>query len=699
MKLILTALTLGALIMSANASEPALDTLNDDPFIWLEEVDGEKAMEWVNQENAATTGVLTNHPKFQEVYDKTLEILNSDERIAYPAIRGEFIYNFWKDEAHPRGVWRRTKAENYFTEEPDWETLIDVSALSEKEGETWAYKGVDALHPTLDRCLVSLSRGGGDAVVVREFDLKQNAFVTEDFFRLEEAKSATAWLDRDTLLVGTDFGEGSLTSSGYPRLVKQWKRGTPLSEATLLFEGEPTDVSVSSFVQFTPERKYAIISRGISFYEAEYHALENGKLIKLDLPLDVDIKGFFKNHVLVNPKFDWTVAGQTIPAGALVAVAYDPLLQGQHEITTLFTPTQRDSLGDVSTTRDQVIVTVFKGGRYDELWSHTLMEGKWRAAKVAAPEQGTLSVITSDDYSDRFFFTHESPLSPRALYYSPAIDSEMTKAKSLPEFFNAADYRVVYHEATSKDGTKIPYSIVLPKAAKLDGTNPTLLYGYGGFEISLRPWYSPIMGSTWLANGGVFVVANIRGGGEFGPAWHEAARKENKQRSYDDFIAVSEDLIRRGYCSAKTLGVQGGSNGGLLVGVVATQRPDLYNAVICSVPLLDMKRYHKLLAGASWMAEFGDPDNPEEWAYIKKYSPYQNLAKAGTYPKIFFTTTTRDDRVHPGHARKMAARMKQFGHPFFYFENTEGGHGAGVTNEQRALMDSLERVYLLKMLK
>ncbi len=679
--------------LATNAKTP-----NDDPFLWLEEVDGAKALAWVNQQNAATTGVLTNHPKFKEVYDKTLEILNSKERIAYPSVRGEHVYNFWQDEQYPRGVWRRTPLSDYANENPSWETLVDFSALSEKEGENWSFKGVDVHRPDNDICMVRLSRGGGDAVVSREFDLEKKAFV-ENGFVLEEAKSDTSWLDRDTLLVGTDFGENSMTASGYPRVVKKWRRGTPLSAAELVFEGERDDVSVRSFVQVAADRKYVVVSRGISFYEGEYHALENGELIKLDLPLDADLNGFFKGHALVQTKSDWTVAGQTVRGGSLVAVAYEPLLEGKHEIDALFTPTARDSLGSVASTENQLIVRVFKGGRHDELFRHAFVDGTWTAEKMVAPELGTLSIISADDDSDRFFLTHESALEPRSLYYSPSIGASMVKMKSLPAFFAAEDYRVELHEAASKDGTMIPYTVVLPKAAKLDGANPALLYGYGGFEISLRPSYSPVMGSTWLANGGVFVTANIRGGGEFGPAWHQAARKENKQRSYDDFIAVSEDLIARGYCSAKTLGVQGGSNGGLLVGVVATQRPDLYEAVVCAIPLLDMMRYNKLLAGASWMAEYGNPDVPEEWAYIRKYSPYQNLAKDGDYPKILFTTSTRDDRVHPGHARKMAAKMEWFGLPFFYYENTEGGHGAGVTTEQRALTDSLERVYLLKMLK
>ncbi len=668
----------------------------EDPFLWLEEVDGEKPLAWVHEQNRATLDVLTNHPAFKPIYDKTLEILNSDERIAYPGLRGGFVYNFWQDAAYPRGVWRRTSLAAYRKDQPEWENLLDIAQLAEEENQPWSFKGVTVLRPENNPALVKLSRGGGDAVAVREFDIEKKAFV-ENGFNLDEAKTRVSWLDRDTLLVGTDFGEGSMTSSGYPRQVKIWKRGTPLEEAPLLFEGMTNDVSAGAYVLHAGRRDYTLVYRNISFYETEYHAYENGRLIRLNLPLDIDLSGIFKGFLLIQPKTDWDTGSVTVPAGALAAVPYDELLTGRQEVTILFNPLERDSLSAVSTTRDRLLVQVFKGGRFDELFTHTFTDGKWSVEKAAAPERGTLSIVSADDYSDRLFLTYENALSPRTLYYSDAPGT-YERVDGMPDFFDASAFKTVYHEAVSKDGTRIPYSIVLPKDTELNGAAPTLLYGYGGFEVSLQPWYSPVMGAAWLENGGAFAVASIRGGGEFGPAWHEAARAENKQKSYDDFIAVSEDLIKRGYASPKTLGIQGGSNGGLLVGAVAMQRPDLYSAVICQVPLLDMKRYHKLLAGASWMAEYGDPDDPAQWEFIRRYSPYQNLSKDGRYPKIFFKTTTRDDRVHPGHARKMAAKMESYGQPFFYFENTEGGHGAGVTNEQRALMEALGYAYLQQQL-
>ncbi len=668
-----------------------------DPFLWLEEVDGEKALEWVISKNKSTSDFLQQDPVFPALYETNLKILNSTERIANPTIRGEYIYNFWKDETAERGLWRRVPFQGFFESLPKWETVLDMDALCEKEGEKWVFKGVSVLSPDYDIGMLRLSRGGSDAVVIREFNLRTKSFVEGGFF-IDEAKSRTSWIDRDTLLISTDFGEGSTTSSGYPRIVKIWKRGTPLTEAKTLFKGEHEDVSISGTVIHTPERNYVIVTRRMSFYQCTYFVLENGVLQKLELPEDADIQALFKGQLLVELKSDWETEEHTYKQGALMSIDYDRFLAGDRKFDVLFDPEDRASLGSVSTTENHLLVTLFRNGQYDDLFTCFLEKGKWVKRKDGALQQGTISVVATDDFSDRHFLTYESLLTPRSLYYIPGNGQPMKKAKSLPDYFNADDFRVEHFESTSKDGTKIPYSLILPKTAKLDGLNPTLLYGYGGFEVSIRPRYYSLIGASWLARGGVFVVSHIRGGGEFGPNWHQAAKKENKQRSYDDFISISEDLIKRGICSSKTLGIMGGSNGGLLVGAAFTQRPDLYNAVVCSVPLLDMKRYSKLLAGASWMAEYGNPNIPEEWAYIKKYSPYHNLLASKEYPKVFFKTTTRDDRVHPGHARKMAAKMESQGHKIFYFENTEGGHGSGVTNKQLALIEGLTFTYLLQML-
>ncbi len=668
-----------------------------DPFLWLEEVEGERALEWVKAKNAATVAELQKHPDYQSLNSKILTVLNSRERIAFPSLVGEYAYNFWQDEKHPRGLWRRTLLADYFNPDPQWETVLDLDDLSAKEGEKWAFGGASYLYPSYDLCLVRLSRGGSDAVEIREFDLVKREFVKEGFF-VPKAKSGVSWMDRNTLLVSTDFGAGTLTTSGYPRVIKIWHRGTPLSGARPLFEGQETDMSVGAGVDHQPERDYVYVTRRMSFYTGHTFVMEGGRLIKLDIPEDAGFNGIFKNQLLIELKSDWTTGGRTYRQGSLISIDYDRFLMGERNFSVVFEPGERSSLAGFTTTKNALLLLKLTNV-VSELFRYTLQDGQWVGEKVAAPDYGTIGLAATDDFSDHFFFTFTNYLTPTSLYYVPANGKKIDKVKSLPHYFNSKDLLVEQYEAASKDGTKIPYFVVRSKKSKMNGAHPTLLYGYGGFEVAMQPGYSAIRGVAWLEKGGVYAVANIRGGGEFGPKWHQAALKENRQRAFDDFYAVAEDLIQRKITSPRHLGIEGGSNGGLLVGTAYTQRPELFNAVLCSVPLLDMKRYNKLLAGASWMGEYGNPDLPEEWAFIGKYSPYQNLFAGKKYPKVFFTTTTRDDRVHPGHARKMAAKMEAQGHPFYYFENTEGGHGSGVTNEQRAQMLSLEYVYLLRMLR
>ncbi|HPR89483.1 MAG TPA: prolyl oligopeptidase family serine peptidase [bacterium] len=685
-----------ALLLAAGAT--AIFSQEDkDPFLWLEEVEGQRALEWVKAKNAATVAELQKVPDYQPLYHRILTVLNSQERLALPSLAGEYVYNFWQDQKNPRGLWRRTLLTDYIHAAPEWETVLDLDALSQEEGEQWAFKGASWLYPGYDLCMVSLSRGGSDAVEYREFDLVKKAFVPGGFF-LPKAKGGLAWIDKNTLLVSTDFGPGTTTTSGYPRSTRIWYRGTPLSGARLLYEGSESDMGVWGGVSNTPERQYIIISRSKTFYTFENFILENSRLFKLDIPDDAQFYGFFKNQMLVNLKSDWRTGGTTYKQGALISIDYDQFLMGARHFSVLFEPGERSSLNGVASTRNALLLVKLTNV-VDELFRYTFADGQWQGEKIAAPEMGAIGISATDDLSDHYFFTFTNFLEPTSLYYVAAGQIRIEKVKSLPQFFNSKDLLVEQFETPSRDGTKIPYFVVRPKKAKMNGANPALLYGYGGFEISMTPYYSAVTGLSWLEKGGVYVVANIRGGGEFGPQWHQAALKEHRQRAYDDFTAVAEDLIRRKITSPRHLGIEGGSNGGLLVGVAFTQHPELYNAVLCSVPLLDMQRYNKLLAGASWMGEYGNPDLPEEWAYISRYSPYQNLLPGTRYPRVFFTTTTRDDRVHPGHARKMAAKMEAQGHPFFYFENTEGGHGSGVTNEQRAQMLALEQVYLLKMLK
>ena len=667
-----------------------------DPYLWLEEVKGEKSLEWVKARNKATLAVLEAQPGFDEIRARTLEILNSDLRIPYPSFRGKYLYNFWRDEKNERGLWRRTALAEYRSPSPQWDVLLDIDKLCKDEDEQWVWKGATGLYPDYRLFLVHLSRGGGDAVVIREFDAETKQFVKDGFY-VPEAKSRVSWKDAKTLYVGTDFGAGSLTTSGYPRIAKVWKRGTPLRDAETVFEGDVNDVAASCRVLNTPERQYDVIQRGITFYASHRYVIENGRPVKLEIPDDANFGGFFKNQLLVRLRSDWTMGAKTYPQGALVSIDYDRYLQGNRAFTIVVEPNERSNIVSFSNTRNVLLVHMLNNVR-SELYKYRLRDGRWEKERIDAPRLGSLGVVSTDKETDQYFFTYQGFLTPSSLYYA-SEGQRPREMKGLPHFFDAKGLVVEQFEAVSADGTRIPYFVVRPEAIKADGSNPTLLYGYGGFEIEMLPRYSAVTGAAWLQKGGVYVLANIRGGGEFGPRWHRAALKENRQRAYDDFIAVAQDLIERKITTPRHLGIMGGSNGGLLMGVMFTQRPDLFEAVVCAVPLLDMKRYNKLLAGASWMAEYGNPDVPAEWAYIKKYSPYQNVRADGTYPEVFFYTSTTDDRVHPGHARKMAAKMRRMGHKVYYYENLEGGHSAAATNRQVALRLALSYSYLWMKLK
>jgi prolyl oligopeptidase len=671
-------------------------TPETDPYVWLEDVQGEKSLDWARGQNAITQKELEASPDFKPIQERLLAIYDSKARIPYVAKHGDFFYNFWRDAQHVRGLWRRTTLAEYRKETPAWETVLDLDALAAEEKENWVWKDTDWLRPDQDRVLVNLSRGGGDAVVIREFDIATKTFV-KDGFTLAEAKSDVAWRNRDSIYVGTNYGAGSLTDSGYPRIVKEWKRGTPLSEARTVFEGTATDVGVSAWTsdRFGFHREFA--RRSITFFTGETHLRVGDKFLKVDVPADARV-GTFKEFITVTLRSAWTTGGKTYAAGALLTAPWDKFLAGNRDFEVLFQPGPRTSLAGFSATRQHLLLNELDNVR-SRLYVLTLEGGTWKRTPLPTPEFGTASASAVDEDSDDYFLNVAGFLTPASLYLGTVGQEKRELLKQLPAFFNAEGLEVSQHEAGSKDGTRVPYFQVARKGLKLDGSNPTLLYGYGGFEISMTPSYNAGSGSAWLERGGVYILANIRGGGEFGPAWHQAALKENRQRAYDDFIAIAEDLLQRKVTSTPHLGIMGGSNGGLLMGVMLTQRPDLFGAVVCQVPLLDMKRYNKLLAGASWMGEYGNPDVPAEWSYISKYSPYQNLHEGTKYPRILFTTSTRDDRVHPGHARKMAAAMEAMKADVLYYENIEGGHGGAANNKQSAYMGALSYTFLLKQLR
>ena len=667
---------------------------DDDPFLWLEGVEDSEALAWVEEQNADSLGYLENLPTFEPLYERNLAIYDSDERYASPVLRGETIYNFWRDEANPRGLWRRTTLASYVSGEAAWETVLDIDALAEAEDEDWVWKGASCLRPDHDRCLLRLSRGGADAVVIREFDTSTTSFVDDGFF-VAEAKTGVSWLDRDTVFIGSDFGEGSLTDSGYPRTARLWTRGEPLSEAREVWAGEQGDVAASVYRGWDGERHYDIARRTPSFFTAErYLYSADGAHRKIDIPDDATFHGLHKGQMLLELKSDWQPVETNYPQGALLAIDFDAFMAGARDFDVVVLPDERRAIprGGITATRDYLLVNQL-ADVVSEVTRFEFVDGAWAAAPVETETFGSIRFVASSDETNVFFFSYTGFTRPTTLYVASDGGAIVEQLHALPAFFDASGMRVEQYFATSPDGTSVPYFLVQPAGTDDGGPLPTLISAYGGFQVSRTPTYSATVGHSWLERGGAYVVANIRGGGEYGPAWHQAAMLEHRQRAYDDLIAVAEDLVARGVTEPGHMAVRGGSNGGLLTGVMLTQRPDLWGAVVSQVPLLDMRRYNKLLAGASWMAEYGDPDT-DDWEYIREYSPYHNIDAEADYPTAFFTTSTRDDRVHPGHARKMVARLRALGHDVYYYENTVGGHAGASDNRQTARLEALIYSYL-----
>ncbi len=666
-------------------------TLADD-YMWLEEVEGEAALAWVEEQNARSLPQIQSHPAYQQLYNNSLEVLNSDARIPDFSRRGDYLYNLWRDAGHVRGLYRRTTLAEYRKDNPAWETVLDLDKLAADENMNWTWGGINCLYPDFDRCLLSLSIAGSDAAVVREFSIADKAFV-EGGFELPESKSRVNWLDENTIIVGTDLGAGSMTDSGYPAQLRLWQRGQTITASTPLYSAPTDSVSVYSYTLRDGENAYPVIQEGLTFYTADRYVLNAGELTLLPIPNNATVAGLFRNNLYIDLKSDW----QEFSQGAIVYAPMDDILAGNAQFKLFVQPDERSAILDMQVTSDAILVNWLDNvrGRLDRYTP--MANGEWQRETVAFDPNGSINVQNASPEQQDFFVSYNSFLEPTTLYH---VDNMLTPAviKQLPAMFDASPFETRQYMATSADGTQIPYFVVIARDAILDGSNPTQLFAYGGFELSYRPNYSAIVGRNWLHQGGVYVLANIRGGGEFGPRWHQAALLKNRHKAYEDFEAVAEDLIARNITSSEHLGIRGGSNGGLLVGAAVTRRPDLFNAVVSQVPLLDMQRYNKLLAGASWMGEYGNPDEEDMWAYIRTYSPYHNVHENVDYPKIFFTTSTRDDRVHPGHARKMVAKMTDMGHDVLYYENTEGGHSGAANNEQRAQLDALIYAYLLERL-
>ncbi len=696
-----SALSLAVIIVAANclfAADPVGTTT--DPYLWLEERNGKEALEWVKKHDDATLAELRADSNFDTFQSQALAIMNAKDKIPYGTITGNYMYNFWQDADHVRGLYRRTTLTEYMKPDPKWETVLDIDSLNKVEGKSWVFHGMSLLPPEYAHGLLFLSDGGKDASVMREFDLTTKTFVA-DGFALPEAKSSVDWYDQNTVIVGTDFGPNSLTASGYPRILKLWKRGTPLSEAQTLLEGEHSDSWVGGQRTIRDDGNVFSVSRGLSFWESKHWIIgDNGQRIEIPLPKDVSISAYMKGYLVAKLNSDWL----NFAEGSIIVIKIADLQASdlKSRVQLLYKPDEKSTVTGVASSKDYLIVGTLRNVRGKILYWQVdagASVSAWKSGELHLPEYGSIGVTTADDYSNRFMVSFEDFLTPTQLYFfeDPAADPKMIK--TLEARFDASNLAISQGEAKSADGTIIPYFQIARKDLKTDGSNPTLLYGYGGFRASETPFYSGTVGKLFLEHGGVYVLANIRGGGEFGPRWHKAALLKNRQKSFDDFIAIGQDLITRKITSPEHLGIMGGSNGGLLVGAAFTQHPELFNAVVCQVPLLDMIRYTKLPPGASWIGEYGDPDSADMRAYIETYSPYQNLRTGVKYPKVLFVTSTRDDRVHPGHARKTAAKLEEFGNEVYFFEETEGGHAASADNIQRAKRVALEYTYLWKMLK
>jgi len=673
---------------------------DDDPFLWLEDIEGDKALDWVRAQNARTLGILEGDPRYRRLYDTALKILTAEDRIPYPRFMGAGLANFWQDATHVRGLWRTTTLTSYRTAEPHWDSVLDIDALAAAEGRNWVYQGGATLPPEDRLALVALSDGGKDASEWREFDTVNREFVAGGF-ALPEGKQNATWLDADTLFVGRDWGPGTTTASGYPFIVKRWRRGEPLDAAHEVFRGTPDDVSVRVGVLRDPDGtvRGVVATRAVDFFASERFLLTDGGPLKLPLPGKASLQAFVSGQLVFSLEEAWGRGGETFPTGALVSLDLVACLADIDtvEARLIYAPGPRETIDGVAATRSRLLVTIYRdvqGGAA----SYRFDGAAWQAMPLALPGNASVQLVSASERDESAFLDVAGYLLPNTLYLADLATGSVEPVKSMPERFDASKAVVEQFNAVSKDGTEVPYTVLRPRDIAFDINAPTLVYGYGGFQVPMTPAYYGVIGKLWVEAGGVFVVANIRGGGEFGPAWHQAALKDNRQRAFDDFIAVAVALIRRRITSRPRMGAMGGSNGGLLMGVMLTQRPDMFRAIVCQVPLLDMLRFHKLLAGASWIAEYGDPDNAEEAAFLRKISPYHNLREDGEYPEPFFVTSTKDDRVHPGHARKMAAKMASMGLPFLYYENIDGGHAAAANLKERARRTALELTYLMRKL-
>jgi prolyl oligopeptidase len=701
---LLLTLLMGTTLACLNAHAQNL-TEPTDKYQWLEDVSGERSMAWVNAENERSAKALDVGPVYNALAETALKVLESPTRLPSPQFRVGEVYNTWQDAQHVRGILRRTSLDSYLNDQPDWHTVIDYDALATQDNEKWVQKGLNCLYPGDGLCLVALSAGGEDADTLREFDLKagESGKFVDNGFILSRSKQSATWVDKDTLLVARNWGPGTMTQSGYPFVVKLWKRGEPLDRAKEVYRGTASDVSAGAASLHDSQGHHTVLlTRGVNFFQREISLYTPAGPKKINIPGKSQIHGMLDGQIIIELNEDWKPEGlaTTFPQGAIVALDLEAVRNDPTHLkpTVIFTPTTQEFAQEVGVTRNHLILTTLdhvQGRAYVYTRSP---KNVWTSQKLDIPDNLSVSIETVNTSDDRFFLETTGFLTPSSLLLGDAATTTLKPAKTLPAQFDASNLVVQQLQATSTDGAKVPYFIVHRKDIKYDGSNPTLMTAYGGFQVSETPRYSGIVGKLWLERGGIYVLANIRGGGEFGPAWHEAGLKTHRQVIYDDFAAVAKDMFTRKITSPRRMGIVGGSNGGLLMGVEFTQHPEMWNAVVIQVPLLDMLRFEHIAAGASWVGEYGTVAIPEERKFLAYISPYNQLKPDGNYPEPLIFTTTKDDRVGPVHARKFAAKMEEFHKPFYYDEIVEGGHAAGANLKEQAKTWAEQYTYLTRKL-